>query len=175
MDQESLPARGTSLGGAASVMQNETKEAMSSQVEAMCYGHRWGGAGERRRREDSGESLRKDNASLERIIACVVRHALQVLLQSWWPQGRECQLIGSLQVLASKPAAASKPQRPWSPGLTALHSNTYLEIQREEGITFLLCTNRKKKRSAQRTEAGDSMGILHWFPEEVHPRLHSKV
>lgn len=34
MDQESLPAKGTSLRGPASAMQNETKEAMSSQVEA---------------------------------------------------------------------------------------------------------------------------------------------
>lgn len=64
MDQESLPAKGTSLGGPASAMQKETKAAMSSQVEAMCYEH--GRLGGRRDRE---EILRKDNASLERIIA----------------------------------------------------------------------------------------------------------
>lgn len=58
MDQESLPAKGTSLGGPASAMQKETKEAMSSQVEATCYGHRRGrgwGEDSKERQCKSGE------------------------------------------------------------------------------------------------------------------------
>lgn len=71
MDQESLPAKGTSLRGPASAMQKETKEAMSSQVEATVLRARGGGGGGRgaRWRGPGGEILRKDNASLERIIA----------------------------------------------------------------------------------------------------------
>lgn len=61
MDQESLPAKGTSLRGLVSAMQKETKEAMNSQVETTCYGHRCGvwrggeGAGEEAQGGDSKE------------------------------------------------------------------------------------------------------------------------
>lgn len=126
MDQESLPAKGTSLRGPASAMQKETKEAMSSQVEATVLRARGGGG-------RGGDGGGQGGDSKERQCKSGEDHC-----DVWLDTLCRCcyQLIGSPQVLTSKPAASSKPQRPGSPGLTASHSNRLLEMQREEGMTF---------------------------------------